>query len=77
MLRCDRLPYSRKPKDGAASQRARKPMQETYDPQSIEDAAQKYWTDTRAFEVKEDPSKPKYFCISMLPYPSGALHMST
>ncbi len=50
-------------------------MQETYDPQSVEAAAQQFWTGTRAFEVKEDPSKPKYFCLSMLPYPSGALHM--
>jgi len=55
--------------------RATKPMQETYEPQAVEAAAQTYWNDTRAFEVKEDPSKPKYFCLSMLPYPSGALHM--
>ncbi|MEO8460087.1 MAG: leucine--tRNA ligase [Dokdonella sp.] len=50
-------------------------MQELYDPQSIETAAQKFWNERRAFEVTEDPSKPKYFCLSMLPYPSGALHM--
>ena len=50
-------------------------MQETYDPQAVEAAAQKYWNRTRAFEVKEDPARPKYFCLSMLPYPSGALHM--
>ena len=50
-------------------------MHEQYDPKSIEAAAQDYWSRTRAFEVKEDPSRPKFFCLSMLPYPSGALHM--
>jgi leucyl-tRNA synthetase len=46
-----------------------------YQPQAVEAAAQAYWRDQRAFEVKEDPSRPKFFCLSMLPYPSGALHM--
>src|SRR5580765_7833866 len=46
-----------------------------YDPAAVEAAAQKFWNESRAFEVKEDPSKPKFFCLSMLPYPSGALHM--
>ncbi|PZQ19818.1 MAG: leucine--tRNA ligase [Rhodanobacter denitrificans] len=50
-------------------------MQETYDPQAVEAAAQRYWTDTRAFEVTEDPSRKPFYCLSMLPYPSGALHM--
>ncbi|MBB5208550.1 leucine--tRNA ligase [Chiayiivirga flava] len=50
-------------------------MQDTYDPNAVETAAQHYWQTTRAFEVTEDPSKPKFFCLSMLPYPSGALHM--
>ena len=50
-------------------------MQEQYDPQAVETAAQKHWNDTRAFEVSEDTSKPKFYCLSMLPYPSGALHM--
>lgn len=49
--------------------------QAIYDPQSVEAAAQRFWTGRRAFEVTEDASKPKYFCLSMLPYPSGALHM--
>ncbi|GAA3929246.1 leucine--tRNA ligase [Luteimonas lutimaris] len=47
----------------------------SYDPRSVESAAQRYWNDTRAFEVAEDASKPKYYCLSMLPYPSGALHV--
>ncbi len=50
-------------------------MQEIYDFVAVETAAQKFWNETRAFEVTEDPSKPKFFCMSMLPYPSGALHM--
>jgi leucyl-tRNA synthetase len=50
-------------------------MQDTYDPQVAESAAQAFWERTRAFEVREDASRPKYYCLSMLPYPSGALHM--
>ena len=46
-----------------------------YDPRAVEDAAQAFWDDTRAFEVDEASDKPKYYCLSMLPYPSGALHM--
>ncbi len=51
-----------------------------YDPRTVESAAQAFWSATRAFEVREpsageDGSKPKYFCLSMLPYPSGALHV--
>jgi leucyl-tRNA synthetase len=46
-----------------------------YAPQTVETAAQSFWRDTRAFEVDETSEKPKYFCLSMLPYPSGALHM--
>ncbi|MDQ3617230.1 MAG: leucine--tRNA ligase [Pseudomonadota bacterium] len=46
-----------------------------FDPQAVEAAAQRYWDGTRAFEVDESSDKPKYFCLSMLPYPSGALHM--
>ncbi|WP_425479941.1 leucine--tRNA ligase [Lysobacter capsici] len=41
----------------------------------MEAAAQRYWDATRAFEVDERSDKPKYYCLSMLPYPSGALHM--
>ena len=46
-----------------------------YRPQAVEAAAQQYWTAERAYEVSEDPSRPKFYCLSMLPYPSGALHM--
>ena len=50
-------------------------MIETYNPLDIEKATQKFWRTERCFEAKEDLSKPKYYCLSMLPYPSGDLHM--
>ena len=46
-----------------------------YSPRSVETAAQAFWRDRRGFEVDEASDKPKYYCLSMLPYPSGALHM--
>ena len=46
-----------------------------YDPRTVEAAAQSFWSATRAFEVREDSVKPKFYCLSMLPYPSGALHV--
>jgi len=46
-----------------------------YRPQALEAAAQQYWNAQHAYEVNEDSSKPKFYCLSMLPYPSGALHM--
>ncbi|MEG1678834.1 MAG: leucine--tRNA ligase [Stenotrophomonas sp.] len=46
-----------------------------YDPQQVEAAAQKFWEAEKAFEVNETSDKPKFYCLSMLPYPSGALHM--
>ena len=50
-------------------------MPETYEPQAVESAAQTFWNDTHAFEVKEDADREPFYCLSMLPYPSGALHM--
>ncbi len=50
-------------------------MQAIYDPAAIETSAQAFWSLERAFEVTESSPKPKYFSLSMLPYPSGALHM--
>ncbi|BAO82130.1 leucyl-tRNA synthetase [Serpentinimonas raichei] len=50
-------------------------MQEKYLPQAVEQAAQADWSATDAYRVYEDASKPKYYACSMLPYPSGKLHM--
>nr|WP_298124723.1 leucine--tRNA ligase [uncultured Pseudoxanthomonas sp.] len=47
----------------------------SYDPKTVESQAQAFWEARRAFEVDEQSDKPKYYCLSMLPYPSGALHM--
>jgi leucyl-tRNA synthetase len=46
-----------------------------YQPRAVEAAAQQYWDARRAYEVKEDSSKPKFYCLSMFMYPSGSMHM--
>jgi leucyl-tRNA synthetase len=50
-------------------------MDEKYFPEQIEKKWQQRWNDTRAFEVSDDDPRPKFYCLEMLPYPSGFLHM--
>ena len=46
-----------------------------YDFQDIETRWQKRWAESGAFEVTEDPKRPKFYCLEMLPYPSGDIHV--
>ncbi|MCK4423473.1 MAG: class I tRNA ligase family protein, partial [Candidatus Omnitrophica bacterium] len=41
----------------------------------IEPKWQKYWQDSRLFNIETDSTKPKYYCLMMFPYPSAALHV--
>ena len=50
-------------------------MNEKYVPADVEAAAREYWNGRDAYRVVEDQSKPKFYACSMLPYPSGKLHM--
>ena len=46
-----------------------------YNPKKIESEAQAFWKENRIFEVQEDSSLEKFYCLCMFPYPSGRLHM--
>ena len=50
-------------------------MKEFYDYKEIEKEIQDLWDQKKPYEANIDTTKPKFYCLSMLPYPSGNLHM--
>lgn len=50
-------------------------MDEKYFPEQIEKKWQQHWTETSAFEINPDDERERFYCLEMLPYPSGFLHM--
>jgi len=53
----------------------KKSMQQEYNPSQVEQSVQSIWDENKVFKAIKDSSKEKYYCLSMLPYPSGRLHM--
>ncbi len=50
-------------------------MDEKYFPEKIEQKWQQHWAEAKCFETEADASREKFYCLEMLPYPSGYLHM--
>lgn len=50
-------------------------METRYTPAEIETRWQKVWAERRLYQTSEDPTQPKFYALSMFPYPSGNLHM--
>ncbi|MBN1484667.1 MAG: leucine--tRNA ligase [Chloroflexia bacterium] len=50
-------------------------MSERYEPQAIESKWQQRWEESGLYRTVEDPGRPKWYFLTMLPYPSGDLHL--
>jgi leucyl-tRNA synthetase len=50
-------------------------LEERYDPQKVELKWQKYWAEKELYRAELDPSRKKFYCLEMFPYPSGEIHM--
>jgi len=60
---------------GLSAKPIRPTMEEIYRPDALEREARQYWEDNASFSVRRDDAREKFYCLSMLPYPSGKLHM--
>jgi len=50
-------------------------LEERYEPQKVELKWRKYWAERGLYKTEPDPSKKKFYCLEMFPYPSGEIHM--
>ena len=51
------------------------PEKQIYNPPNLEHHWQERWAESGLYRTDEDPAKPKHYALTMLPYPSGDLHV--